>query len=303
VTAVVNTVTSNDKCLGSLEAALKATGARLFFNKGGESWFTVNGQLRGAQQLLALPGMQGVDPNSISEVDLVSEAWWPVRSIRNTAHFAKVMFSEPWREIQKKEMADGYISAISWGYNRAILTVANLHPLVRPSDVPSRVSVGDDPENEWTKANTASDPKPIFAGEFDQDMQMPFDTNSDGIHPENNFKYGTSHQLVMASDAGLKHTQFVSLTTSNVFVDTMKFHKGKSFPQALVQAVQAALDRAATECSRANADQELAELKQLQSSRTLTPVDLDAFERQRRSEISKYTSREPQLFDAIQALK
>jgi hypothetical protein len=288
------TKATGDSCPMALVTELKNAGADVTPHPSGDSVLSLNGKLS-LPVGMDVPGLQPSNAAHVSEIQITIEPWWPYRSIRNASHFAKVMFSEPWKEIQRKETTQPY-SAVSWGYHRAVLTAGSLKPLVDPTDVREKYDANDDPQNEWAKAD------PFRSAESENYLSDFVDSMS--AHPYNNFIYGTSHQLLDRTDAkSVKNSKFVALSTSNVLVDTMKLQTGASVTRETVAVMQAAMDRAALACSKINAERELAEMKQLQATRTLSPVDIDAFQNQRRKEISRYSSREPQLFDAIQALK
>jgi len=295
---------TGDVCPASIHAALKKAGLRAILHDSTlGSVFTLNGSLRPD----ALSGLNvgGAAPSSVSEIELNVQPWWPILSIRNAAHYAKVMFSEPWKRLQKKEMDGGAVSAVSWGYVRAALTAGNIKPVVKPEDLGG---AGDD----WTKLtlfdylfnnrspNEGKEVAKILGQMCDMfDCPTPLQRS-----PSADFEYATSHQLA-TNTAHLEResTRFVSLTTGNILVDAFAFHRGKSVPAEMSGTIQAMLDQVAVECSKANSVAELNELNQLRSSRTVNPVDLDAFQRKRRSVIEKFPSElELNLFDEIQAL-
>ena len=297
---------SGDACPAKLHAALKNAGARVFLHASfGGSVFNLNGTLQDGSDV----SDKNVDLNSVSEVELRIQPWWPAQSIRSASHFANVMFSEPWKKLQKKEIAGGGLSAVSWAYVRAALVTANLKPIVRPEELKE-----NDIENDWMKSDRSwlaapptdnSDAMKLLDQMCDflsnGDDQKLFDTCRPSRTPTNFRDFATSHQLE-ASD--VEATKFVSLTTANILVDEMRFENGKSVPAGVIATMQKLLDQVAAECSKTNVTEELNELRALQSSRTLNPVDLAAFQNARRSVIEKYPSKfELNVFDDIQALK
>jgi hypothetical protein len=293
---------TGDSCPAKLRTALKNAGAPVFL-RDGASVFNLNGTLRDDSDVAG----KGVDLNSVSEIEFRIQPWWPALSIRNTSHFANVMFSEPWRKLQRKEIAGGGLSAISWGYVRAALVNADLKPLVRPEELKE-----DGIENSWMEPNRSwlvARRQPPSDGDGTTNMGQMCETFGDLIGdlcrprrtPTNWRGFATSHQL---GGSQVKKTSFVSLTTANILVDEMRFENGKAVPPSIVAAAQNLLDQVAAECSKANVTEELSELRALQASQTLNPVDLDAFQSRRRSVIEKFASKlELNMFDEIQALK
>jgi hypothetical protein len=290
-----------DACTGQLEAALKQRG-----------FHAIPIHPDDVEQAEATAMSQGLTPVRAS-VDI--HPWYPKGSIRNAAHFAKFLFSAPYRELQNLSQK---IESHSYAYVRAALIASEKQPVVRPSDLEGRYIYTPNDFNARSDTNTQVEAmlnSPQAARLFGDPSKIVVEPKVKPL--SNDLYFVTSHTLLGSTNDKLRTANYVALTMSNVISATLSFGGIDQYPMPdLGAVVHDMLDDVALQCSQANYNEELSELSRLrQSGRNLIPVDLDAFQQQAREDVRKEIDdwrilgsiEEKQhyleLFDQIQALK
>jgi hypothetical protein len=262
-----------DACTGQLADALKQRGFKV----------VPIGRPEDEEPAGATAKLRGLTPVLVS---VTIRPWAPIGSIRNASHFAKFLFSPPYREYQSREGAGERVESVA--YVRAALIASAKQPVIRPSDLKGRPIRSPNDFAGESGNEVANLP---MADLFPFDLDDPLKTKPNPkVKPLSDSVYFvTSHTLLDSADDQLRALNYVALTTSNVISAELSFGGIDQHPAAdLSAAFRTLLDDVALQCSQANYNEELSELSRLrQSGRNLIPVDLDAFQQQAREDVRK----------------